>query len=53
MLRVLCRDADDYERVHNTILTRLPGVDRIVSNFSIRKVLRRSAAPLCAFKSIQ
>lgn len=48
MLRVLCRDAEDYERVHNNVLTRLPGVDRIVSNFAIRKVLRRTAAPLSA-----
>lgn len=45
MLRILCRDAEDYERVHNQILTRLPGVDRVQTNFAIRKVLRRTAVP--------
>jgi DNA-binding Lrp family transcriptional regulator len=46
LLRVLCRDGEDYERIHNTILVRLPGVERVVSNFAIRKVLRRTAVPL-------
>lgn len=46
LLRVLCRDAEDYERIHTTILVRLPGVERVVSNFSIRKVIRRTAVPL-------
>ena len=46
IVRILCRDAADYERIHNTILTRLPGVDRVVSNFAIRKVLRRNAVPV-------
>ncbi|MBU6473291.1 MAG: Lrp/AsnC family transcriptional regulator [Alphaproteobacteria bacterium] len=46
LLRVLCRDGEDYERLHNTILVRLPGVERVVSNFAIRKVLRRTAVPL-------
>lgn len=45
-LRILCRDGADYERIHTEILTRLPGVDRVVSNFAIRKVLRRTAVPL-------
>ena len=46
LLRVLCRDVEDYERVHFKILTRLPGVDRVVSNFAIRKVLRRTDIPI-------
>ena len=46
LLRVLCRDGEDYERLHNTILVRLPGVERVISNFAIRKVLRRTAVPL-------
>lgn len=46
LLRVLCRDGEDYERIHNTILVRLPGVERVISNFAIRKVLRRTAVPL-------
>jgi Lrp/AsnC family leucine-responsive transcriptional regulator len=45
-LRILCRDGADYERIHTDILTRLPGVDRVVTNFAIRKVLRRTAVPL-------
>ncbi len=46
LLRILCRDGVDYERIHAEILTRLPGVDRVVTNFAIRKVLRRTAVPL-------
>ncbi len=46
MLRILCRDGADYERIHMDVLTRLPGVDRVVTNFAIRKVLRRTAVPL-------
>lgn len=46
LLRILCRDGADYERIHTNILTRLPGVDRVVTNFAIRNVLRRTAAPL-------
>ncbi len=43
LLRVLVRDAADYERVHHQVLTRLPGVTRVVSNFAIRRVFRRTA----------
>lgn len=46
LLRILCRDGADYERIHTQILTQLPGVDRMISNFSIRKVLRRTAIPI-------
>lgn len=46
LLRILCRDGAHYERIHNDILTRLPGVERVITNFSIRKVLRRTAVPL-------
>ncbi len=46
LLRILCRDGADYERIHADILTRLPGVDRVITNFSIRKVLRRTAVQL-------
>ncbi len=46
LLRILCRDGAHYERIHNDILTRLPGVERVVTNFAIRKVLRRTAVPL-------
>jgi DNA-binding Lrp family transcriptional regulator len=46
LLRILCRDGKDYERIHTDILTRLPGVERVITNFAIRNVLRRTAVPL-------
>ncbi|GAB4149249.1 MAG: Lrp/AsnC family transcriptional regulator [Sphingomonadales bacterium] len=46
LLRIVCRDVEDYERIHKQILTRLPGVDRLMSNFAIRKIFRRSNVPL-------
>lgn len=38
-LRVLTRDVADYERIHKEQLSRLPGVSRMQSNFSLRKVV--------------
>lgn len=46
LLRVVVRDARDYERIHTTQLTRLPGVDRVHSNFALRTVVRRTALPI-------
>ena len=46
LLRILCEDGSDYERIHKDILTRLPGVERVITNFAIRKVFRRTAVPL-------
>ena len=46
LLRILCKDGADYERIHTEILTQLPGVDRVITNFSIRKIFRRTAVPL-------
>jgi len=48
LLRVSVRDAADYEKLHHDVLTRLPGVQRVMSNFAIRKVFRRTALPLVA-----
>lgn len=45
IVRVVVRDAPDYERVHH-ILTNLPGVDRVHSSFALRNVLRRTRLPL-------
>ncbi|WP_374763684.1 Lrp/AsnC family transcriptional regulator [Yunchengibacter salinarum] len=45
MMRVVVRDAADYERVHNR-LTGLTGVARIHSGFALRTVLKRSRLPL-------
>jgi len=39
-LRVETRGMADYERVHTEVLSRLPGVARIQSNFAIRNVVR-------------
>lgn len=45
IIRVVVKDAPDYERVHH-ILTNLPGVDRVHSSFALRTILRRSRLPL-------
>ncbi len=36
------KDAADYERVHKDLLSRLPGVARIQSSFSLRQVVGRN-----------
>ncbi|AOH86222.1 transcriptional regulator [Sphingomonas panacis] len=36
LLKVLVREDDSYERVHREILSALPGVHRLVSQFTIR-----------------
>jgi DNA-binding Lrp family transcriptional regulator len=40
LLRVEARGADDYERIHKDLLSRMPGVARIQSSFAIRSVIR-------------
>lgn len=45
IVRVVVRDAPDYERIHHT-LTNLPGVERVHSSFALRTILRRSRLPL-------
>jgi DNA-binding Lrp family transcriptional regulator len=39
LLKVLVRDGDSYERVHREILSALPGVQRLVTQFTIRTVI--------------
>lgn len=39
LLKVPVRDDDSFERVHRDILARLPGVQRLVSQFAIRTVV--------------
>tara|TARA_R110000868_G_scaffold545_4_gene4049 strand:+ start:5312 stop:5788 length:477 start_codon:yes stop_codon:yes gene_type:complete len=46
LVRVLVRDANDYERVHREVLSGLPGVARLVSSFTIRRVFSRTAMPV-------
>ena len=40
-LKVIARDLEDYETVHRTALSRLPGVVRIASSFALRLVSSR------------
>lgn len=42
VLRVIVKDAADYERIHKDHLSRLPGVARIQSSFSLRQVVGRN-----------
>jgi Lrp/AsnC family leucine-responsive transcriptional regulator len=46
LLRVACRDASDFERLHSQHLTRLPGVARVQSSFALRVVRRTTELPL-------
>ncbi|MED5549552.1 MAG: Lrp/AsnC family transcriptional regulator [Pseudomonadota bacterium] len=46
LVRVLVRDANDYERVHREVLSGLPGVARLVSSFTIRRVFSRTTMPV-------
>ena len=39
LLKVPVRDEDSFERVHRDTLARLPGVQRLVSQFAIRTVV--------------
>jgi Lrp/AsnC family leucine-responsive transcriptional regulator len=46
ILRLAVRDVDGLERLHSQVLTRLPGVARVVSSLVLRSVVRRSSLPL-------
>ncbi|MEO0399801.1 MAG: Lrp/AsnC family transcriptional regulator [Pseudomonadota bacterium] len=46
LLRVICRDLDDYQRLHRDVLTALPGVERLKTAFAMRTVCRRTAVPM-------
>jgi len=45
LLSLRARDLIDFERIHREELTKLPGVVRMQSLFSLREVLSRSASP--------
>jgi len=45
LLRVVVADAADYERLHMDVLTALPGVSQIKSNFSLRTVTKKTSIP--------
>lgn len=46
ILRVVCRDLRDFERLHRRLIARLPGVAQVHSNMSIRTVKVRTGLPL-------
>ena len=46
LIRVVVRDPDDYERLHAEHLTALPHVARLQSQFSLKKIVRRTALPI-------
>ena len=46
LLRVVVAEGDRYERIHKEVLSALPGVRRLVSNFAIKPVVQRTAEPL-------
>lgn len=43
LVRVACRDVSDYENLHRTHLSRLPGVAQIRSSFGLRTICDRTA----------
>ncbi|MFT7653241.1 MAG: Lrp/AsnC family leucine-responsive transcriptional regulator [Limisphaerales bacterium] len=46
LLRVIVADAGDYERIHSQHLTRLPGVARVHSSFTLRTVTKKTEMPI-------
>lgn len=46
LLRVVAKDAEDYERIHRTKLSRLPGLQRIQSSLALRTVKAWSGIPV-------
>jgi DNA-binding Lrp family transcriptional regulator len=45
LLTVVARSIEDFERIHRTQLSRLPGVARIQSSFAIRQIVDREFPP--------
>lgn len=46
VLRVVARDAEDFERLHSKVLTKLPGVARVESSFVLRAVVKSAGLPI-------
>ncbi|HCB12083.1 MAG TPA: AsnC family transcriptional regulator [Gammaproteobacteria bacterium] len=46
VVRVIATDVADYERIHRTYLSRLPGVARLRCRFALRTVCHKTALPL-------
>jgi Lrp/AsnC family transcriptional regulator, leucine-responsive regulatory protein len=46
LLRIAAADAADYERIHRSKLSRLPGIQRIQSSLALRSVKEWSGYPV-------
>jgi DNA-binding Lrp family transcriptional regulator len=46
LVRVIYRDAEDFERIHTDILTQLPGVTRVNSTMTLRTIKRSTVLPI-------
>lgn len=46
VLRVFARDSTDIERLHSSVLTKLPGVARVESSFVLREIVGGATPPL-------
>jgi DNA-binding Lrp family transcriptional regulator len=46
VLRVVARDAADFERLHSKVLTKLPGVARVESSYVLRSVVKSAGLPI-------
>ncbi len=46
LLRVVAKDAEDYERIHRGKLSRLPGIQRIQSSLALRTVKAWAGYPV-------
>lgn len=53
LIRILCEGVEDYERIHRDILTALPSVERVNSNFALRTICRRTQVPINRAKFLQ
>ena len=51
LLKIAAADPLDFERIHRDHLTRLPGVSRMRSSFSIRTITKSTAFPLPSAES--
>lgn len=43
VVQILCADVEDYERIHRSYLSRLPGVTKLRSSFALRTVVSKPA----------
>ncbi len=46
LLRVVAKDAEDYERIHRGKISRLPGIQRIQSSLALRTVKAWAGYPV-------